>query len=117
MRRSTTPVVAGVAVVVAAAAAAAVDDEDCIQWRWTMKMAFNGGRSFRRQWWWGLRIGDGEAAMEIDISGGGWRRRASAFDGGNGRRWAFVFDGGNGQQLWQQWTIEKAFNGGSGGDG
>ena len=53
--------------------------------------------------------------MEIDISGGGWRRRVSAFDSGDGRRWALAFDGGNGWQLWQRWKIETAFNGGSGG--
>jgi hypothetical protein len=53
--------------------------------------------------------------MEIAISGGGWRRRASAFDSGDGRRWALAFDGGDGRQLWQQWTIEMAFNGGGGG--
>ena len=29
-------------------AAAAVDDEDGVQWRWTMKIAFNGGGSVRR---------------------------------------------------------------------
>jgi hypothetical protein len=40
--------------------------------------------------------------MEIDISGGGWRQRASAFDGGNGRRWALGFDG-----RWQ-WTAVVA---------
>ena len=53
--------------------------------------------------------------MEIDISGGGWRRRASAFDIGNGQRWALVFDGGDGLQLWQRWMIETAFNSGGGG--
>jgi len=53
--------------------------------------------------------------MEIDISGGGWQRRASMFDSGDGRRLALVFDGGDGRQLWQRWTIETAFNGGSGG--
>ena len=53
--------------------------------------------------------------MDIDISGGGWRRRASAFDGSDGRRWALAFDGGDGRQLWQRWTIETAFNGGGGG--
>ena len=44
VRRSTTPVAA----VSAAVAAAAVDDEDGVQWRWTMKIAFNGGSSIRR---------------------------------------------------------------------
>jgi hypothetical protein len=54
--------------------------------------------------------------MEIDIKGGGWRRRGSAFDSGDGqRRWVLAFDGGNGWQLWQRWTIEMAFNGGGGG--
>jgi len=53
--------------------------------------------------------------MEIDISGGGWQRQASAFDSGNGKRWALALDGGNGWQLWQRWTIETAFNGGGGG--
>ena len=56
--------------------------------------------------------------MEIDISGGGWQRRASAFDSGDERRWVLAFDGGNGRQLWQRWTIEMiemAFNGGGGG--
>ncbi len=48
-------------------------------------MAFNGGGgSVRQRQWWGLKIGDDEATMEIDISSGGWRRRASAFDGGDG---------------------------------
>jgi len=77
-------------------------------------MAFNCGGSIQRQRRWGLRIGDDKATMEIDISGGGWRWRASAFVGGDGRRWAFAFDGGDGQQLWQRWTIETAFNGGGG---
>jgi len=55
--------------------------------------------------------------MVIDISSGGWRRRASAFDSGDGQRWALAFDGGDGRQLWlwQRWTIETVFNGGSGG--
>ena len=52
--------------------------------------------------------------MEIDISEGGWQRRASAFDSGDGQRWALAFDGGNGRQLWQRWTIEMAFNGSGG---
>jgi hypothetical protein len=30
-------------VAAAAAAVAAADNEDCIQWRWTLKMAFNCG--------------------------------------------------------------------------
>jgi len=77
--------------------------------------AFNGGGSVRRQRLWGLQIGDDKAAMEIDISGGGWRRQASAFDSGDGRRWALAFDGSNGWQLWQRWTIETAFNGSGGG--
>jgi len=53
-----------------------------------MKTAFNGGRggefngggSVRQRRRWGLRIGDDEATMEIGISSGGWRRRASGFD-------------------------------------
>jgi hypothetical protein len=77
--------------------------------------AFNGGGSVRWQQRWGLQIGDNKATMEIDISIGGWRRRASAFDSSDGRRWALAFDGGNGRQLWQWWTIETAFNGGGGG--
>ena len=44
--------------------------------------------------------------MEIDISSGRWRRRASAFDSGDERRLVLSFDGGNGQQLWQRWTID-----------
>jgi len=52
--------------------------------------------------------------MEIDISGGGWRWWASAFDSGDGRRWVLAFDGGDGRQLWQRWTIEMAFDGGGG---
>ena len=63
-------------------AAAAVDDEDGVQWWWTMKMAFNGGISIRR--WWGLQIGDDKATTEIGVSSGRWRRRASAVDGGDG---------------------------------
>ena len=31
----------------------------------------------------GLRIGDVEAKMAIDTSGGGWQKRASAFDSGD----------------------------------
>jgi len=76
---------------------------------------FNGGSSVRWRWRWGLRKGDDEATMEIDISGGGWRRRASAFDSSDGQRWALVFDGSNGRQLWQRWTLETAVNGGRGG--
>ena len=86
-------------VVAVAVAVAAVDNEDGVQWwrRWggrSMEVkAFDGGVD-------GLRISDVEAKMAIDISGGGWRRRASAFDGGNGQRWSLVFDGGDGQLLW-----------------
>ena len=76
-------------------------------------MVAEGGEFKRRQW--GLQIGDDKATMEMVISGGGWRRRASAFDSGDGRRRALAFDGGDGRQLWQRWTIETAFNGGSGG--
>jgi len=43
--------------------------------------------------------------MEVDFSGGGWRRQASAFDGGDGQRWALISDGDDGWQMWQQWTI------------
>ncbi len=57
-------------VVAAVAAVAAVDDEDGVQW-WR-RGALNGGSSVRRRWRWGLQIGDDEAMMEIDISGGGW---------------------------------------------
>jgi hypothetical protein len=64
----------------------------------------------------GLRINNGKAKMATDTSSGGWRWRASAFDGGDEKNWVLVFDGGNGQQLWQQWTIETAFNGSGGGD-
>jgi hypothetical protein len=72
-----------------------------------------GGIQWRR---WGLRIGDDETTMEIDMSGGRWQRRASAFDSCDGRSWALAFDGGgNGWQLWQRWMIETAFNGGGGG--
>jgi hypothetical protein len=63
----------------------------------------------------GLRIGDVEAKMAIDTSGGRWRQRASAFDGDDGRRWLLVFDGCVGRLLWQQWTIDMTFNGDSGG--
>jgi hypothetical protein len=41
-------------------------------------------------WWWccclflWLPIGDDEATMEIDISGGGWQQQVSAFDSGDG---------------------------------
>jgi len=95
------------------AAAVAVDDEDGVHW-WRGG-AFNGGGSIRQRRRWGLRIGDDKATMEIDISGGGWQCRASAFDSGAGRRWVLAFDGGDGRQLWQRWTIETAFNGGGGG--
>ena len=57
-----------------------------------MKPAFNGGGSVRQRRQWGLRIGDGKATIQIDISGGRWRRGASTFDGGNGQRWALAFD-------------------------
>ena len=88
---------------VAAAAAVAVGDEE---------RAFNGSGSVRRQRRWGLQIGNDEETMEIDISGGGWRWQASAFDSGDGRRWALAFGGGDGQQLWQRWIIEIVFNDG-----
>jgi hypothetical protein len=100
----------------AVAVAAAVKDEDDVQW-WRRGGAFNGGGSVRRRRRWGLRIGDDESTMEIDISSGGWRWWASAFDSGDGRRWALAFNGGNGdgRQLWQRWTIETAFDGDGGG--
>jgi len=49
------------------------------------------------------------------ISGGWWRRWASAFDSNDGRRWALAFDGSDGRQLWQRWMIEMALNSGGGG--
>ena len=58
--------------------------------------------------------GGDKATMEIDISGGEWQRRASAFDSSDERRWALAFDGGDGRQPWQRWMIEMAFNGGGG---
>jgi hypothetical protein len=61
--------------------------------------AFNGGSSVHRQRRWGLQIGNDKATMEIDISDGGWRRWASAFDSGDGQRWALAFDCGDGRQL------------------
>ena len=59
-----------------------------------MKTAFNGGGGGGQSMAVvvfdgdidGLRIGDVEAKMAIDTSGGGWRQRASAFDGGDGRK-------------------------------
>ena len=54
-----------------------------------------GGIQWRR---WGLRIGDDETTMEIDMSGGGWQRRASAFDSCDGRSWTLAFDGGTRQR-------------------
>ena len=64
----------------------------------------------------GLQIGDGEAKMAIDTSGGRWLQRASAFDDNNGQRWVLALGDGDGQQLWQWWTVEPAFNVGGGGD-
>ena len=74
------------------------DDNGVEQWRWwggrsMAAAAFEGDSN-------GLRLSDGEAKMAIDTSGGGWQRRASAFDGGNGRRFAMMFDG-NERQLWR----------------
>ncbi len=69
--------------------------------------AFDGGGD-------GLRQSDGKAKMAIDTSGGGWGRRASAFDSGDGGRFALVFDC-DGTQLWWRWMIEMAFDGGGGG--
>ncbi len=62
----------------------------------------------------GLRIGNDNLTMDIDISGGGWRRQASAFESGDEQWWALVFDGGDGRQLRQRWTIEMSFNDGGG---
>ncbi len=67
------------AVAAAVVAAAAEDNEDGLQW-WRRGGAFNGGGSVRRQWRWEVRIGDGEATMENDISGGGWGWWASEFE-------------------------------------
>jgi hypothetical protein len=108
-------VAAAAAMVTAAvtvAAVAAMDNEDGIQWRrWGGRSmavaAFNSNGN-------GLRIGNSETKMAINTSSGRWQWRASAFDSSDGRRWVSVFDSGNGQQLWQQWTIEMAFNGSSG---
>jgi hypothetical protein len=61
--------------------------------------AFNGSSNIQQRWQWGLRTGDDKATMEIDISGGGRRRRVSAFDSGDGQRWALAFGGGDGRQL------------------
>ena len=74
------------------------DDNGIEQWRWwggrsMAAAAFEGDSN-------GLRLSDGEAKMAIDTSGGGWQRRASAFDGGNGQRFAMMFDG-NERQLWR----------------
>jgi hypothetical protein len=52
--------------------------------------------------------------MAIDTSGGGRRRRASAFEGSDGQRFVLVIDGDE-WQLWWRWTIEIVFNGGDGG--
>ena len=64
--------------------------------------AFNGGADE-------LWIGNVEAKMAIDTSGGGWQQRASAFDGGDGGRWLLVFDGGDRQLLWQQWIVDNRY--------
>ena len=63
--------------------------------------AFDGGGD-------GIRIGDVEARVAIDASGGWWRRQASAFDGGDGRRWPLAFGSGDGRQLCKRWTIDTA---------
>ena len=113
MRRSITPAAVAAAVAVAAVAAAVVvDDDDRFEWRWcgerSMAAAvFDGGGD-------GLRLIDDKAKMAIDTSGGGWGRRASAFDIGDGWRFVLVFDGDE-RQLWQWWMIEMAFDGGGGG--
>jgi hypothetical protein len=36
--------------VAVAAVVAVVEDEDCVQWRWMMTMAFNGGGSVQWRW-------------------------------------------------------------------
>jgi hypothetical protein len=61
--------------------AAAVNDEDGIQWWWTMKMAFNGSGSIEQQRRWGLQIGIAKATMEIDWGGDdGCQRLTVAMD-------------------------------------
>ena len=66
-----------------------VDDDGGIKWRRRggrsmAVVAFDGNGD-------GLRLIDGEAKMAIDTSGGGWRKRASAFDGGDGWRFALLW--------------------------
>ncbi len=92
---------------VAVVAVAVVDDEDGIQWWWwgggsMAAEVFDGGVD-------GLRIGNVEAKMVIDTSGGGWRQRASAFDSGDGRRWPLVFDDGDRRLLWQQLAVDNRY--------
>jgi hypothetical protein len=75
VKRSTTQVAAAVAEV---AAVAAVDDEDGVQWRrWgghsMAAAAFDGGGNE-------LRIGNVEAKMAIDTSGGRWFKAKMAID-------------------------------------
>ena len=68
-----------------------------------MKMAFNGGGGGGGSMAAaafdgnddGLRIGNGKVKMEIDTSGGGWRRWVSAVHNGDRRRWVLAFDGDN----------------------
>ena len=76
MRRSKTPVVVAAAVVAAAvtavAAVVAGDDKDSIQrWHWGGGGVNRGGAAFDGNGN-GLWIGNCEAKMVIDTSGGGW---------------------------------------------
>ena len=131
MKRLTTQVAAAVAEVVAVAA---VDDEDGMQWRqWGGRSiaaaAFGGGGGGD-----GLRIGDVEAKMAIDTSGGGWFEAKMAIDtsgvagGDSGRqRLTAAMDKGGRSCLtlasvdnrynvqWRRWRwhsmVEAAFNG------
>ena len=84
-----------VAVAVAVAAVAEVDDEDGVQW-WRRGGAFNGGGSVRWGRRGGLRIGNDEATMEIDMSGAGGnggRQLLTVMDEGGCWRLMVVMDG------------------------
>jgi hypothetical protein len=70
-----------VSLTAAVVAAAAEDNVDGLQWR-RRGGVFNGGGSVRWRRQWEVRIGDGKATMENDISGGGWQWWASEFDDG-----------------------------------